>query len=150
LTIFAARNVCRSIFSSRRVRGSCGSAPSSSICVKLEDTGQWRIDLVCHAGSQQADRRHLFGDSKLLLELHSRGHVLDDDDRADRNTARLLGMRSGTTVALTISVSSARASARERDARQGGALRCVAASRTNRLDERPSKTSSRNRPSTSS
>jgi len=36
LTILAARNVCRSIFSSRRVRGSSGSAFSSSICVKLE------------------------------------------------------------------------------------------------------------------
>ena len=36
LTIFAARNVCRSIFSSSTVRGSSGSAPSSSICVKLE------------------------------------------------------------------------------------------------------------------
>ena len=36
LTIFAARNVCRSIFSSRAVCGSAGSAPSSSICVKLE------------------------------------------------------------------------------------------------------------------
>ena len=36
LTILAARNVCRSIFSSSRVRGSSGSAPSRSICVKLE------------------------------------------------------------------------------------------------------------------
>ena len=36
LTIFAARNVCRSIFSSTFVVGSSGSAPSSSICVKLE------------------------------------------------------------------------------------------------------------------
>ena len=36
LTIFAARNVCRSIFSSTLVRGSSGWAPSRSICVKLE------------------------------------------------------------------------------------------------------------------
>ena len=35
LTIFAARNVWRSIFSSSFVRWSAGSAPSSSICVKL-------------------------------------------------------------------------------------------------------------------
>ena len=35
-TIFAARNVWRSIFSSSRVRGILGSAPSRSICVKLE------------------------------------------------------------------------------------------------------------------
>jgi len=33
LTIFAARNVCRSIFSSSAVLGSVRSAPSSSICV---------------------------------------------------------------------------------------------------------------------
>ena len=36
LTILAARNVWRSIFSRSRVRGSSGSAPCSSICVKLE------------------------------------------------------------------------------------------------------------------
>ena len=36
LTILAARNVWRSIFSSSRVRGSSGSALCSSICVKLE------------------------------------------------------------------------------------------------------------------
>ena len=35
-TIFAARNVCRSIFSSTWVDGSSGCAFSSSICVKLE------------------------------------------------------------------------------------------------------------------
>ncbi len=35
-TILAARKVWRSIFSSRTVFGSCGSAPSSSIWVKLE------------------------------------------------------------------------------------------------------------------
>src|SRR5437762_1580555 len=36
LTIFAARNVCRSTFWSSAVFGSAGSAPSSSIWVKLE------------------------------------------------------------------------------------------------------------------
>ena len=72
---------------------------------EARDAGQRRVDLVRHAGGQQADRRHLLGDLQLLLELHARGDVLEDDDRADgRAPSSPSAARSGTTAALTISV----------------------------------------------
>ena len=87
LTIFAARNVCRSIFSSSCVCGSSGSAPLEQHLREARDAGERRVHLVRHAGRQQADRRHLLGDLQLLLELHALGHVLDDDDRSRRRRA---------------------------------------------------------------
>ena len=49
---------------------------------EARDAGQRRVHLVRDAGGEQADRRHLLRDLQLLLELHARGDVLDDDDGA--------------------------------------------------------------------
>ena len=72
LTIFAARNVCRSIFSSTFVLGSSGSAPCRSICVKLEMPGERRIHLMRNAGGQETNRSHLLGNLQLFLQLNPR------------------------------------------------------------------------------
>ena len=83
LTIFAARNVCRSIFSSTCVDGSSGSRRFQQHLREARDAGQRRVHLVRDAGREQPDRRHLLRDLQLLLELHARRDVLDDDDAAD-------------------------------------------------------------------
>ena len=78
LTILAARNVCRSIFSSstRPRIGRIGALEQH--LREARDAGQRRVDLVRHAGGEQADRRHLLGNLQLLFELHAVGDVLDD------------------------------------------------------------------------
>ena len=81
LTILAARNVCRSIFSSTLVCGSSGSAPLEQHLREARDAGERRVDLVRDAGGEQADRRHLLGDLQLLFELHARAvmsSMIDD------------------------------------------------------------------------
>src|SRR6185436_6531877 len=68
LTILAARNVCRSIFSSTFVLG------VGAFEQHLRETGdarQRRVHFVRDARRQQADRRHLLGNLQLLFELHA-------------------------------------------------------------------------------
>jgi len=49
---------------------------------EARDARERRVDLVRHAGSQQADRRHLLGDAQLFLKACAVGNVLDHDDPA--------------------------------------------------------------------
>ena len=83
LTILAARNVCRSIFSSRTRSRICRIGALEQHLREARDAGQRRVHLVGDAGSQQADRRHLLGDLQLLLEPNTVGDVLDEQDRPD-------------------------------------------------------------------
>ena len=80
-TIFAARNVCCSIFSSSRVLRIVGSAPLEQHLRVTGDDGERRIDLVRHARRQQADGRHLLRNLKLLLQSDPLGDVLDQQNR---------------------------------------------------------------------
>ena len=102
LTIFAARNVCCSIFSSSCVRGSSGVGPVEQHLGEARDAGQRRVDLVGHAGREQADRRHLLRQPELLLEVRAIGDVLEHDNPAGLRAVR----RSGTarSPVLTSSV----------------------------------------------
>ena len=47
------------------------------------DDGQRGVDLVRHAGGQQADRAELVGLRQLVLERDALGDVVDQDDAAD-------------------------------------------------------------------
>ena len=46
------------------------------------DAGERRVDLVRHAGGEQAQRGHLFRDAQLLFHLRALGDVFEDHDRA--------------------------------------------------------------------
>ena len=50
---------------------------------EARNPGERRVDLVRHAGSEQADGRHLLGDLQLLFELHVVGDVFDEQNRSD-------------------------------------------------------------------
>ena len=82
LTIFAARNVCFSIFSSRHCFRIAGVGPVEQHLRKARDAGQRRVHLVRDARRQQADRRHLLGNLQLLLEPHAIRDVLEQENRA--------------------------------------------------------------------
>ena len=71
MTIFAARNVCRSIFSSSCVVGSSGIGALEQHLREARDAGQRRVDLVRDAGGEQADGGHLLGDLQLLFEIRA-------------------------------------------------------------------------------
>ena len=101
MTIFAARNVCRSIFSSTCGLRIVGVGPLEQHLREARDAGQRRVDFVRDARREQADRRHLLGDLKLLLELHPGRDVLDDHDRAGES--RRPSRRSGVVATLTSS-----------------------------------------------
>ena len=77
LTIFAARNVCCSIFSSSCVFGVRRIGALEQHLREARDAGERRVHLVGDAGRQQADGRHLLGQPQLLLEVGAIGDVLD-------------------------------------------------------------------------
>ena len=80
LTIFAARNVCFSIFSSSTVLGSAGVGAVEQHLREARNAGERRVHLVRDAGRQEADRRHLLGDLQLLLEVDAIGDVLEQEN----------------------------------------------------------------------
>ena len=138
LTIFAARNVCCSIFSSIRVLGSSGSALLSSICVKLEmPVSGVFTSCATPAASRPTDA--------ILSEICS------CSSRCTRSVTSSmmmmlptvdmpncpLGAFSGAVAMFTRSRSPAlRRTARERDAVQRGAVRRLALGGAQRLDKR--------------
>ena len=82
LTILAARNVCRSIFSSSCVLRIVRLGSLEQHLREARDAGERRVDLVRDAGGQQADGRHLLRQPQLLLEVRAIGDVLDDENPA--------------------------------------------------------------------
>ena len=90
LAISEARKLCCVIFSST------GAEPRIAAQLLGEhlrvggDDGQRRIDLVRHAGGQQADGAELVGLRELRFERDALGDVIDKDDAAhgSRNRAR--------------------------------------------------------------
>ena len=102
LTIFAARNVCRSIFSSSCVRGSSGLGSLEQHLREARDAGERRVDLVRDAGREQADRGHLLRQPQLLFEVGAVGDVLDA--RGSSRPAIPRRVWNGATARLTSSV----------------------------------------------
>ena len=136
LTIFAARNVCRSIFSSSRVFGSCGSAPSSSICVKLEiPVSGVLTSWATPAASRPIDA--IFSEicscsSSCTRTVTSSMITIEPTVVAPAGSTA----RSGITAALTMNCRSSPAcTTGERHARQRGAGWRIAARGADRLDE---------------
>ncbi len=82
LTILAARNVWRSIFSSSFVRLIRRVGALQQHLREAGDAGERRVDLVGDAGGQQADGRHLLGHLQLLFELDAGRDVFEDQHRA--------------------------------------------------------------------
>ena len=82
LTIFAARNVCRSIFSSSCVFGILRIGAIEQHLREARDAGERRVHLVRDARREQPDRRHLLGQPQLLLEVRAIGDVFEHDDPA--------------------------------------------------------------------
>ncbi len=83
LTISLARKVCLAIFS--RICDFCAIF-RHLLGQHLRvggDHGERRVDLVRHAGGQQADAAELVGLHQALLEFGAIGDVVEDDQAAD-------------------------------------------------------------------
>ena len=94
-TIFAARNVCCSIFSSSCVLRIVGRRSLEQHLRERRDAGERRVHFVRDAGGEQADRRHLLRQPQLLFEVGALGHVLEHDDPAGLRRAVGLKRRDG-------------------------------------------------------
>ena len=84
LTILAARNVWRSIFSSSTRARIRRIGAFEQHLREARDAGQRRVDFVRDASRQQAERGHLLGNLQLLFEPHAIGHILDEQNGARR------------------------------------------------------------------
>ena len=84
LTISLARKVCDGdLVEDLRLARIVGDALGEHLGV-ARDHGQRRVDLVGHAGGQQADRAEFVGLHELFFELDPFGDVVEDDQTADR------------------------------------------------------------------
>ena len=112
LTILAARNVWRSIFSSSLVCGSSGSDRSSSICVKLEMPVSGVLT-SCATPAASRPIAAIFSDICSCSSSWARS-VMSSMITIVPATCRPSASRSGATATFTSSRAAARAARRER------------------------------------
>ena len=142
LTIFAARNVCRSIFSSSTRPRIGGVRVLEQHLGVARDAGERRVHFVRDAGRQQADRRHLLRNLQLLLQSRLLGDVLEQQNGAGDGAPDPARLWSGTAVAFTSNragLSSSFAASRrttERHLEERGAARVLTAGSAQRVEER--------------
>ena len=143
LTIFAARNVWRSIFSSTLVFGSSGSAPCISICAKLEmPVSGVLTSCATPAASNPIDA--IFSDicscssSCTRVEMSSTMSIVPAMAPSES--------RSGVVATFTSRRRGGSCRVGERHAIEGGAFRRLASVRTAATSKKPESNSSSSRP----